>query len=343
MEIMAARLGLARMVIEGKEHITRRAVWDWEGCSGVPAGWIPVQIEKHHGIIRWMKPGARRLFEPFFQETVHRFRFERVPEFETELTALEGVVPLTPAGIIFHVSRCGSTLVLNALKAAERVVGVGEAGPFQVLMQAGRWATGHRELLGPLTRVFACYQGGPTRNVIIKCAVEEIAALPALRKIWPEVPCVVLIRNPIEVIVSNAQRPPRWTSAELRKWFGDPPPDLDFQSSADYIAWVTGQFCSAALAVVDSRCWVVDYASLSLDVVRRIARYFNLVFSGAGEQHFQEAFRTHAKSRQVFTQDAEDKCNAATEAIKQAADKWVTAPYSRLVVRARADYSDICQ
>ena len=96
-------------------------------------GWVPVDMgwdsqDTLSGIrrIAWMDCGGVTFTEPFFLQTVARLRTPS--ERRTVVTtALEAIVSrfgpsfhFNPAGLIFHVSRCGSTALANCLKLCER-------------------------------------------------------------------------------------------------------------------------------------------------------------------------------------------------------------------------------
>src|SRR5580658_4905388 len=89
--------------------------------------------------VRWMQFPNKELREPFFHQTVARLRRAEPPalEFDTEAEALLALAnelpPITPAGLIFHVSRCGSTLVCNALRTGRARI-LSEAAPLSRLL-----------------------------------------------------------------------------------------------------------------------------------------------------------------------------------------------------------------
>src|SRR5271155_3933444 len=103
------------------------------------SGWLPIKfvLDGYPALVwpglvpearvSWMHFGNRRLSEPFFSQTVAQIREVDCSgsELLTDVRAIirEGgrVPPQMPAGFIFHVSRCGSTLLCNALKVLENV------------------------------------------------------------------------------------------------------------------------------------------------------------------------------------------------------------------------------
>ena len=317
----------------------------WPGAA-IPPGWLPVDITGGVPIVRWIKVGLAPLTDPFFAQTVSNRRGggSSVPECETDISILErGAADLpfvTPSGIICHMTRCGSTLLANAMRAAREATILSEASAIgRVIGWIGspsrHWAMVGSKLIEPLIKIFAHYQGSDTRHIVIKCGNEGFHSLRTLRAAWPEVPVLVLIRDPIEVLVSNFQQPPRWfldwyDSPTVTR-FGTPPPEVLAGGAAEYCAWTIGRFCSEALAVVDNGCRVLDYADLTPEVAKRVGSYFNLSFSPEGERSFLEVFRYNVKyPNRVFEADSETKRLAATERIKTSAARWVDGPYAEL-------------
>ncbi len=204
--------------------------------------WVPVAIQQSSGhspvVVRWMRAGREAFAEPFFDSTTRRLRMKTPAVLECE-TPLDGIhefasrlSPIEPRGIIFHMSRCGSTLLLNAMRTAGGVLGLGEAEPIEAalrFMSAGSmyWKDRGMSLIRDLVTIFGNHSEDTRRAVIIKSVPVGIVSLPLLRSIWPAVPCIILIRDPVEVLVSNLRRPPAWLveryNALTRTGFGTPP------------------------------------------------------------------------------------------------------------------------
>src|SRR5437868_6806406 len=83
--------------------------------------WLPVDLSfaRSDVSVRWMDFGSASLTEPFFNMTVERLRSPPLlaREMEADLASLirraADLPPVEPAGMIVHVSRCGSTLLSN--------------------------------------------------------------------------------------------------------------------------------------------------------------------------------------------------------------------------------------
>ncbi len=250
-----------------------------------------------------------------------------------------------PAGIIFHVSRCGSTLIANAFREIADAVVLSEAPVIDSLMHwaaspVAYWSDLGARVLPAMTAVFANYRGSGSQPVVLKCAPEGIVALGAVRARFPGVPCVVMIRNPIEVLVSNVTAPPQW----MVKWyeqprsprFGTPPAAAYEDGFTGFCAWIIGRWCSVALAALDESCWVLDYEDVSptrLSGSRRRSASTPCRNSATS----LSGYLAEARSGQVqpFEPDAEKKRLAADAVMASSVAKWAYDPYCALLSRAQ--------
>jgi hypothetical protein len=264
-------------------------------------------------------------------------------EHETELSSLAQIVQhlpeVEPMGIILHVTRCGSTLLSNALSAGENVFSVGEAPAFDKAAQfppsrdARTPGIGTRSLRD-FCKTFAYYRGADATQVIIKTGLGAVTRLSAIRAAWPKVPCVMLIRDPIEVAVSNLQSPSR----TLLDWYHTPssvtsavPEEALRGSIAEFCAWVVGWTCTAALDQLDEKCLLLDYRDLTPDAALRVADFFTIRLTAEGKAALQRAFLHDAKRGGEFTPDVKRKEKAATTSLADSIDRWAREPYEALL------------
>ncbi len=109
------------------------------------ARWTPVRLDFSGPApaVYWADLSAERFVEPFFDQTVTRWASGPTarPLVRTgleALVALDGEPSLEPAGIIFHLSRCGSTLVSRLLGTLPGVVVLAEPGPLNSILGLDR-------------------------------------------------------------------------------------------------------------------------------------------------------------------------------------------------------------
>ena len=328
-------------------------------------GWLPVEIGfdpnpavVSEALVRWMEFGSRSLTEPFFNHTVDKLREATPParemdtDLETMLRVSSRVELIRPAGFIFHISHCGSTLIANALKTSAQAVVVSESRPVHAVLRtrtervspylAERWESTRGKLLQSLFSLFAHYRTGEAEPLVIKFASLDILGMRWMRACWPEVPCVVVIRDPVEVMVTTLQGG-GWMSAkehpehamELFGWTDLPRP-VDAMIPEEFCARVLGSFCTAALTaageVSNTKCMVVDYLDLSPEKMREIAAFFGIELAG-NDDGVESVFQTYAKDPRKaiqFRDDRELKQKLAGVLVRSAANQFAADSYAQL-------------
>jgi hypothetical protein len=324
-------------------------------------GWLPVEIGfdpqpavVSEASVRWMEFGSTPLAEPFFDDTVNKLRQAAPPapevetDIETMLRVSSGLAAVRPAGFIFHISRCGSTLVANGLKTADEVAVVSESRPLMRLLLPSsrplgrylnaRWDHTRRTIIDSLFSLFAHYRTGEPERLVIKFTSINILCMSVVRACWPDVPCVVVVRDPVEVMVASLGGG-GWMSLKdspelARQIFGwtDLPVSLEEMSNEEYCARVLGRFFASAIESADSKCRVVDYEDLSANRVRDIAAFFGIEIPSRSKD-LDQVFRRYAKDpnhRQPFQADREVKQRLASGLVRSAARQWAMPLYSEL-------------
>jgi len=329
-------------------------------------GWLPIEIgfDAHPAIVpgalvRWMEFGSTPLAEPFLSHTVDKLRTGTPParELETDLDTLQrwgGRLPsIRPAGFIFHISRCGSTLIANGLKTSEDVLLVSESRPLSGLLRpfstrggrytTARWTQIREALLKSLFSLFAHYRTGRPEPLFIKFTSVDILSMSVVRSLWPEVPCVVVVRDPVEVMVASLSGG-GWMSLKSTpelacQFFGwaDLPRSPDRMTDEEFSARVLGRYFAAARDSVDEKCMIVDYEDLNPKRVRAIAAHFGVELPTGGDS-LEQVFRSYAKDpnkRRPYQDDRARKQALATSVVRGAAYEWATPGYTDLRGRGK--------
>lgn len=320
-------------------------------------GWLPVELRFNTNppSATWMEFGTTGLSHPFFVDTVEKLRSGVSPARELA-TAMEAILEtggelpaVVPAGLIFHISRCGSTLLANSLKIADGTVVVSEAGPITNLFlpyatsiapyPLHLWQRAQAMLLESLARIFAHYRTGQTERLIIKFASWNILSISIVRSIWPTAPCVILIRDPVEVTVSHLRNPGGWMrfracprdATELFGWAS-----LDLQvaqmENAEYCARIIGALCEAATPFVDDNCKILDYEHLNINTIAEAAAFFGISLP-TNDSRLEQLLAVDAKDpaqRRLFYADQDEKQQLATGTLRSAVCRWAREPYARL-------------
>lgn len=324
-------------------------------------GWLPIDIEFDpvpalitEALVRWMEFGAEALEEPFFSQTVARLRLATPPpmELETSIEAtlrIAGLLPaVQPAGFIFHVSHCGSTLLANALKTRRDVVVSSESIPLARLLRLypqppgrylrERWAEKQRQLVDAMFRLLAHYRTGMAEKLVVKFPSFSLLTIEACRKHWPAVPCVILVREPVEVMAS-ALAEKGWLALKdepdaARALFGlgDVAESPQEMSPEEYCGRILGRHLEAALESIDENCRVVDYEDLNPACFREIGAFFgiDLPEEKRGLDRILAVYSKDPNQVRPFEQDTTRKRTLASPEAREAAQKWARSAYSEL-------------
>ncbi|MBK8588111.1 MAG: hypothetical protein IPN77_03095 [Sandaracinaceae bacterium] len=117
--------------------------------------------------------------------------------------AFDNPVPL--AGILFHVSRCGSSIPVRICQADPTTTVIPEAEPLDVVVT--RMPLSHEARVRALRAVVAMYardRTGSTERLVLKLDAWHLASHALFREAFPHVPFAVVVRDPLDVAVSHA-------------------------------------------------------------------------------------------------------------------------------------------
>ena len=315
--------------------------------------WMPIRFcwRGQDPFVDWCYMGVDRFTAPFFSDTIQRrlsnpfsllFRHQTPIEFLGELCLTAEVVP--PTGFIFHMSRCGSTLVSQMLAALPTSIVISEAPPIDAVIETRLASTADRQrpewlkwMIGALGR----RRNAAERDLFIKFDSWNLLELDFIRSVYPTVPWIFLYRDPVEVIVSHMrQRGSQTVPGAMEKLLpGLSISDALQMPAEEYCARVLARVCEAALEHADDdRGLFVNYDQLPGSVTGCIANHFGLSLSSDEVDTINRAARFDAKTPQMtFEPDSVRKRAAESEATRDAAAVWLDPLYERLEnIRLRA-------
>jgi hypothetical protein len=297
------------------------------------AGWTPIRVynEGSRFMVDWAFLGELRFTDPFFEQTVGRclrhpasllFRHQTTIETLGDFAALHP--GLKPSGFIFHMSRCGSTLIPQMLTAVPRNLALSEPGPVDGILRAHfRMPDITEQQRIPWLQGMVSALGQPRHgeeNYIIKFDSWHALFLPTILRAFPDVPWIFLYRNPVEVMVSQhiqrgAQMVPGLIQPEL---FGMRTQELPGLSLDDYCSCVLESICKAALAAASSgHGMLINYRQLPEEIWPALMRHWKLRFSTEETKQMFEATKLYAKNPHLpYEDDTAAKQAQATDEIK---------------------------
>jgi hypothetical protein len=230
------------------------------------------------------------------------------------LSEAEHSVP--PAGFIFHMSRCGSTLVAQMIAALPDSVVLSEPPPLDAILQMCR----HDEAMSvDALRAMIAALGRRKHSktpYVLKLDAWHVLALPLFRRAFPDVPWVFLYRDPVEVMVSQMrergmQMVPAFVAPGVFGIEADVPDE-------DYCARVLAAMCRAGVEHSGlGGGLVINYDQLPEAVEDVILPHFGIRVDESGLARMRLAARKDAKQPyQEFTSDSADKQDQADEHLR---------------------------
>lgn len=292
--------------------------------------------------------GTKCLTEPFFNVTLEYLRGssppapEKVTSIDLFLDAANGTPTVVPSVIIFHVTRCGSTLLTSVLKAGEPVVALSEASVLDLFFEPFPFGgapcltaisnNARKTFLDGLVSLYAHWGAAPMHpKVLIKASFDGILAMSRIRRVWPTVPFVILIRNPVEVMVSNLNEPGPWFIDRRHSCeFGWKSREGQDMPPEEYLARFFGRMCQAAIAQLDSKCCVIDYSMLGKQGLLTVADFLGIDLGGVRIEDILRKHARHPANSKIFEADIERKQQEATPLVRDSARTWADEPYCHL-------------
>jgi len=187
------------------------------------AQWVPVSLDlkAQTPSIEWGDFGDRRFTEPFFDDSVARWAAQNPPPraVRTDLDALamlDQAPSLDPNGMIFHLSRSGSTLLARLFRQLPGCVVVSEPEILNDLLLADPEMVDeetHVELVRLLVRALGRRRLGDEQYYVVKLSSWNVLKFHLFRRAFPSSRAVWVQRTPAEIIVSLLARPPAWLHA----------------------------------------------------------------------------------------------------------------------------------
>ncbi|MBU6953049.1 hypothetical protein [Hahella sp. HN01] len=171
-------------------------------------------------LLRWINPDRLELRPGFFHEAVEALPQEQqcagLTHFE-ELLNGEGV-ETPPAGLIFHTSRCGSTLACQMLKQHPQALVLGE--PFllnQIVRHQCLPPSRKVDALRRCVGLWAQWAAETGRRLVIKLSSWNLMHIDLYQRAF-HCPSLCLYRDYLSVLESLLRGTPKWLTAD---W---PPP-----------------------------------------------------------------------------------------------------------------------
>lgn len=286
---------------------------------------------------------GERFSEAFFEETVTRLakgaRARSVVRTPLSmLYTLDKESSLEPSGIIFHMGRCGSTLLARQLGLVEGVVSVREPQLINTLLGATSElidGSSQVQILRLLVRALGRVRFGDERYFVLKLSSWNILKAALFRLAFPTVPMIWVQRRPVEVMASMIKEAPSWLvqnhPSQTAQFFGIDPETVKGKDGFEFAARLLASMLTAA---EDTNALVIDYEDLPGAIPDIVAPYFGIPVNAVERAEMQEQSRYYAKSNAAvpFTDDSNHKREVPERAAAVSA-AFLDESYARLKER----------
>lgn len=201
-------------------------------------GWFPVTLDSDPAAVWWRFLGQRRLTAAFFQDSLSSQPGPERQVCRTPLAALDDLpTSVAPTAFIFHVSRCGSTLLTQMLASLARCIVMSEPPVLDAFFRLHHRSpdqSGGVHTFRQLVAALGQRRTEGERHFFVKFDCWHVPWIPFIREAFPQTPIVFLYRHPEQVLVSHRrQRGPQMIpglldTSRLKPDVADLPP-ADFE------------------------------------------------------------------------------------------------------------------
>jgi len=296
--------------------------------------WLPTRLRHTETgpVVDWCEVPDGAMTGPFFDPSA-RCRTAGNRSSALDALAADDSAPL-PSGLIFHVSRCGSTLFARQLAAVPGSRVLSEPPIVESLLRwPGLDAVQRRARLHGLLAAFAA-GSPPPRASVIKFAARALLDHASIRAAGMGVPCVVLYRDPAEVLVAlvgtSTALPPGLREAMLLDDPGDPDRTDSLEPVEFWARVLARQYASAADLAACEGVLLLRYDALPDAAWQCVAPHFGLALDAADRTAMQAAAARNAKSGQAFIDDRAAKRARVSAEIAAAVERWIAPHHARL-------------
>lgn len=268
---------------------------------GTTSQWVPERVVGHGDEMRcrWVDATGLRYTDPFFDSTLTRRARHEGSERTTTLQAMVDAAatapPLPPVTFIFHVSRCGSTLLSQLFSLDDRNVVLSEVPLLDAVLGSDR---PDREALFAAALRLLCRPHCGARRLVVKTDCWHVFHAALIRRMYPEAPFILLYRSPAGVLASQQKMRGRHMVPGV---LVNPPFCAPFNAERmslnHYAADVLEQHYRAMLdlAAVDRHSLLVSYEEGFPAAFLRAVHWLNLPLNDERRRVVEERCGRHAK------------------------------------------------
>lgn len=305
--------------------------------SAILDGRIPYRMtitEDGTVLFRWLYTGAVRFTEPFFDETIATCL--SLPENSSAIpfttadvllkrAASTDAVP--PSGIIYHVSRCGSTLLSQMLSANEEMIVLSEVPLIDEIIRAptdkikGNWSA--EQMVTAVIALLGRRKATREKYLFIKTDSWHMLFHETFHLCYPDAPVILLYRAPHEVLASHEKLPGMQAVPGLlpAEWFGLRNEDAVNMTRQEYLSHVLESYYRTFSNIIrnDQHAEPVSYHEGPVALLKAISIACKIHFQPPVMESMLERSAFHSKNSSVaFSGDAHPCINVRNDTMERA-------------------------
>jgi hypothetical protein len=318
--------------------------------------WIPYKLVTGNGQVQchWLNTAGKKFTEPFFDETI--LKCKSVNRRYSVFSSISDLLMMSewggsldevePTAFIFHVSRCGSTLVSQMLAASNENIVLSEVPFFDDLLRLpykddsfdeadiNKLLAAAITYYGQRRRDQECAIGEKEQSLFIKADSWHLFFYEQLRQLYPSVPFVIIYRRPDEVFRSQSKVPGMHSVPGLIEpaVFGFTAEDLAYKGPGIYLASVLDRYFMQCIKIAetDDKLLLLNYNEGPMQMIEKIAAFTNTLLSGEDLSKMKERSLYHSK--QPGERFREDTINDIPDCLDKAMELYRTLDAKRIVV-----------
>lgn len=281
--------------------------------------WIPINlVEKDNQVyFEWFYLADLKYDEPFFEETISKCRsltynsksFKVISTIENLIDWSEELISVELKSLVFHVSRCGSTMLSQSLATSAENIMISEAPIIDQILRSNIFSLEKKKvLIKSVLKLLGQKRFTEQQHLIIKLDAWHIFNASFLRAIFPEIPFALLYRNPTEVLKSHQKKMGMHMVPNLLppNIFGIFAKEIDEISFQQYGALVLEKYFQGFLDFYESdeNVTVLNYNEGMKQVVEQFLSFINAKYSNTELDKMYDRLQKHSKNEKaIFTGD----------------------------------------
>ncbi|WP_343708048.1 sulfotransferase family protein [Flavobacterium sp.] len=291
-----------------------------ENVQHLILNWLPIKlIESENEVcFEWLYLSDIPFAEPFFEETIAKCRshsynskpFKLISTAENLIDWSKELDCVELKSLVFHVSRCGSTMLSQSLATSSENIMVSEAPIIDQILRSEAFDADIKSvLLESVIRLLGQKRFPEQKNLIIKLDAWSIFKASYLRSVFPEIPFALLYRNPDEVLRSHQKMAGMHMVPNIipSSVFGITFKEIQEISFQQYQALVLEKYFQGFVDFYeeDSNVIMLNYNDGMKNVIERFISFIDVSFSKNEINLMLERLKKHSKNENaVFAGDS---------------------------------------